>query len=418
MAQPPLPLMDQYIPKIPDPSQSTFREYGFSFLRNQSQYHNSHISPYIQQLNRKSQQEYERLETERINNYNRSQQMINQAYADLKESTRRFKRKEGEKRFIDSWNGIGEMFKKKEFSLKNAVYQAESFHRPDYMSYEDYNSHILEAASIIRRALVQEGYDEQNQSALKMMLHRFVTGIIEYENENGTYARTHPIKYDFDDPFGYESLEKHFVLKLIKTKSGQCHSMPLYYLILAEELGVEAWLSISPHHSFIKLQDDKGKWYNLELTNGHYTNDNFMMSSGFLTTESVRNGLFLDTLSKEETIIQCLSDLVGYYVHDFGYESNVKPYLDNLIELNPNNINTWLMLSNFMTIHFDNQARRYNIQSESEIKDNETLNALYTWRNQVYQTLDNLGYHPIALDAYKDWLNSFNDSNKEKNIKP
>jgi len=42
--------------------------------------------------------------------------------------------------------------------------------------------------------------------------------------------------------------------------------MPLYYLILAEAMGSEAYWSFSPLHSFVKIQDGKGAWYNIELT--------------------------------------------------------------------------------------------------------------------------------------------------------
>jgi len=69
-----------------------------------------------------------------------------------------------------------------------------------------------------------------------------------------------------DDYKSEKHFDSHFVTKLMRSGIGQCYSMPLYYLILAEKIGAKAYWSFSPKHSFVKIQDKNGVWYNLELT--------------------------------------------------------------------------------------------------------------------------------------------------------
>jgi hypothetical protein len=60
-----------------------------------------------------------------------------------------------------------------------------------------------------------------------------------------------------------------FVTKLLRTNSGQCHSLPLLYKLLADRLGIAARLSMAPNHSYIQVVGPDGELYSYETTNGH-----------------------------------------------------------------------------------------------------------------------------------------------------
>ena len=99
------------------------------------------------------------------------------------------------------------------------------------------------------------------------------------------------------------------ISKLLAENSGQCHSLPLLFLILAEELDTEAYISYSPQHSFVKFKDDKGKWYDAELTQGAIVTDDFYMGSGFIKADAIRNGLFLEPRNIRQSIAHTLNIL-------------------------------------------------------------------------------------------------------------
>ena len=75
-----------------------------------------------------------------------------------------------------------------------------------------------------------------------------------------------PYGYDYDDYAGEKDMRNLFLTKCLATGYGQCSSMPAVYLVLAEALGVKAYLSLAPYYSFIKYPDNSGFIVNYEPT--------------------------------------------------------------------------------------------------------------------------------------------------------
>lgn len=380
------------------------------------------FAPYVYDPFRSERERIKRQNEVIINGYHQSQArrqaLIHEAYRDMVMSEEEIVHRMDHQNYLKAWNEVAGMINSKSYSLKDAIYKIESAILPKYMSYKEYSDYIANATQIIYQAMEQEGYNRKNESAKKMMLHKYMHGIIEiYDENNSPITRTQRMQYDFDDPMGKENIENQFVLKLIKTNKGQCHSLPLFYLIMAEELGFKAWLSTAPNHFFVKVKDDKGKMYNLELTNGHYTNDQFMMQSGYITTESVINKTFLDTLSTEEVLHYCLSDLQNYYINKHGYQPYLQRDIENLVSSNPKNMTAWLILSNFATFHFYLELKRVGNPKPEELEKHERLHSLYKWMQSIYKNIDEMGFNPMPLGKYKKWLKSFNESNEKPIIK-
>ena len=101
------------------------------------------------------------------------------------------------------------------------------------------------------------------------------------------------IAYDFDDFDGEKDWTKMFVTKLLQTNSGQCHSLPLLYLCIAEQLHAKAYLSLAPNHSFIQYFDSKGERKNFETTNGNLVNIIWLMQSNAISSIALKNKTYL-----------------------------------------------------------------------------------------------------------------------------
>ena len=145
-------------------------------------------------------------------------------------------------------------------------------------------------------------------------------------------------KYDFNDFEGFKDWKNMFVTKVIKTKTGNCHSLPYYYKILANELKAEAFLAIAPNHIYIKHIDENGKWVNVELTNGHISSDAWMISSMGISSEAIKKGIYMDALSEKESVALCLWDLAMGYQQDYGYDNFVLKCCDAVIKYYPTSI--------------------------------------------------------------------------------
>ena len=62
----------------------------------------------------------------------------------------------------------------------------------------------------------------------------------------------YPLKYNLDDYDSQRDYTSHFVSSMLHSNMGQCHSMPLLYLVMAERMGAEAYLSMPPSTCSLK----------------------------------------------------------------------------------------------------------------------------------------------------------------------
>jgi hypothetical protein len=320
-------------------------------------------------------------------------------------------------RFLKAYDDINDMLEGKEdLSLKKAVFEAENAWYGGVMNYEYFCSDIAAMVDIIKTAIQQQGHSIDNDLAKKWMLHRFISDTLRLKDDKGNVTFTHlPYEYDFDDIGGQEDWSKMFVTKLMRTRKGQCRSMPLLYLILAEELGVKAWLSYSPSHTYIRLQDDKKTWFNLELTNGHYSASSWILSSGFIKSEALKNDLYMDTLSKKELIAGTLNELGKGYTKKFGYDRYVHLCAETTLKHHSNNIFAMQMKADWATIRFRNVWLQLNRPPKNQMhlypKANQVLQEMY----DIYKYVDQTGYEQMPEERYKEWLRSFD---KEKGKQP
>lgn len=304
------------------------------------------------------------------------------------------------------------------YSIKDLNFQIENAYYESKLDTEEYNKSIKQTGDFLIAKMKELKYDLNSNTAKNFMLFEFFTQTLEVK---GFKEKHFPLKYDFEDYRGEKDWSKMFVSKLLKTGTGQCHSLPLLYLILAEEIGAEAYVALSPNHSYIKFQDEKGKWYNIELTNGMFTVSSFILNSGFIKAEAIQNHIYMKNLSKQELLSQFYTDLATGYIHKFGYDQFVEKVAQKALELYPKNINANMLLSNFYTFRFEYATKKLGINP----KNNEELQKIRNypitvkWLNQTnnqYKKIDDLGYQPMPDEAYENWLNSLKEAkNKQEN---
>ncbi|MFM7857280.1 MAG: hypothetical protein ACKO96_36515, partial [Flammeovirgaceae bacterium] len=133
--------------------------------------------------------------------------------------------------------------------------------------------------------------------------------IFNYMMEPSKYNENIRMNYDFEDLMGQKDRSKMFVTKLLNTNTGNCHSLPFLYKILAEEIKAEAFLVLGPNHVYIKHKDDKGLWVNVELTNSSFPRDGWIISSLSITTEAIKKEAYMEALTLKESVALCLYDL-------------------------------------------------------------------------------------------------------------
>ncbi len=218
------------------------------------------------------------------------------------------------------------------------------------------------------------------------------------ENSGTEYYSTIPMVYDFNDFAGAADWTKMFVSKLLYTYSGNCHSLPYLYKILADEVGASCWLSLAPSHIYIQNRSKEIGWYNTELTSGTFPVDGWIMASGYLPLKAVQSGIYMDTLSNQESIAMCILDLAKGYEHKSGnyYNGFILECCDSSLKYFPLNVQALLLKAETLK----------RIYLEGAKRDKTAAKSIYQQMQDLYVKLFDLGYREMPDKMYLDWLQS------------
>ena len=416
------------IPNLPDiksPAPSGFQNYSQQNFGNPNVKSNVPTPPsnylarsasQIEAQNRKSMlEDFRRIEQEEKQNREleketREIQEFNAVY-----SLPSLAGKEGTKAYYDAFNKLSAM-DAENYSLTEANFIVESAFYGNKQDFSQFKSGIEKTARQLLQKMKAEKLDTEDNTAKNIALFKYFSQ--DTKLKNGSTVTTHKAyKYDFNDPFGSKDYSKMFVSKLLKTGSGQCHSMPLLYLMLAEQMNTEAYLALAPNHSYIRFSDDDGEWKNIELTNGMFSLNTYLLESGYIKSEALQNKIYLSNLSKKELLAQVFSDLASGYIHKFGYDDFVDTVTSKALELNPNSTSAYMHKANTSKMRFEHTANGlginpYDNKDLQRIKNYPFAVAQLRQVNQNVKNLDQLGYEYMPPEIYEGWLSSMR---KEEN---
>ncbi|WP_157485933.1 hypothetical protein [Flavobacterium soli] len=292
------------------------------------------------------------------------------------------------------------------FSIKENNFLVENAFFGNKMDKAEFDKVIKQSADFLIAKMKELNYSLTDNSAKNFMLFQFFSETLQLKSSKQEHL---PFKYDFEDYMGFESHSKLFVSKLMETGSGQCHSLPMLYLILAEEIGAEAYLALSPNHSYIRFPDQKGKWYNVELTNGMFSTESYILQSGYIKSEALQNKIYMQNLSRKELLAQHLTDLAGGYIFKFGYDEFVQAVIDKALALYPNSITANMLKANIASARFEYVMKQLGINPKDpndlqNIRHFPKAIELLDSVNQQFDLVDNLGYEHMPEYAYQKWL--------------
>lgn len=250
--------------------------------------------------------------------------------------------KAGAKAYYSAFDNLSKL-NPEDYSISNATFLVENaFYNNDKNFQNTFQNYIQKATKIIQTEIDRKGISDEDNASKNLAVFKYFS---KDSKQNGKVIHK-AIKYDFDDYWGAKDYSKMFVSKLMKTNTGQCHSMPLLFLILAEQIGAKAYLVVIPNHSYIRFIDNDGEELSIELTNGMFSTNSFVLNNGYIKSEALQNKIYMQNLSSKELLSQTFVDLAGGYIHKFGYDEFVNKVLEKALELNPNNINATLWQSN------------------------------------------------------------------------
>lgn len=291
-------------------------------------------------------------------------------------------------------------------NLGRAVFLIENAYYNNAIDYNEYRSSIKNSADFCNQIMEKEKLDKNDNLVKNMMIFRYMSDTLEIRDKATQKKLFHyPVKYNLEDYDSHINYDSHFVTTLMRTGKGQCQSMPLYYLVLAEEMGAEAYWSFSPRHSFVKIQDEKDNWYNVELTCQAILSDTHYMNNGFIKAEAIQNGLYLEPMEKKKAIAELLTHLMRGYYKKYGYDDFILNCADTVMQYSPNSVSALMFKADYetkltLTLAHLLQAPKPDIMKEMSPEAYTHFEQMQT----LYKQMDDLGYEELPSDLYQRWL--------------
>ena len=301
-------------------------------------------------------------------------------------------------------------------NLERAIFLIENAYLNNQLNFNDFQKSISEKADYCKWRMRELKLNPHDRLAQNMAIFSLLTDTLNIRQPGTEKTVTHyPLKYNLDDYDSQKNFTSHFVNTLLTTNVGQCHSMPLLYLILAERLGAKAYLALAPQHSFVKIQDDNGAWYNLELTCRSILSDYHYMNSSYIKSEAIRNKLYMNPLSKKETVASLLTTLGQYYLMKYGYDPFILDCLHTAESYSPHDIYNKIMEADYETRLTLEIARLLNARHPETLKKiSPEAYKHYERMHELYKEIDNSGYEDMPKEIYARWLRHVEKLKKEE----
>ena len=294
------------------------------------------------------------------------------------------------------------------FSITKAVYLTERAFEPSLPPYEIVEAEVKKLAEMVRRILKMEGLSDSNNIAINYAIQKLYSqSNIYYDPVTQKNYNIPPFRYDFNDFMGEKNWRKMFVSKLIHTGTGQCHSLPLLFLCIAEQLHARAWLSLTPNHSFIQYFDENGRRYNFETTSGNLVTQSWLIHSSYANATALKNKTWLDTLSSRQLYAQCLGDLLNGYLISAGQFDDLAGEINQKI-LSIDSVNLTGLVIQFRR-HISLRRELEKAAHYPPEKDFPQYPALYAQHQLVKlctQKIQRTGFQQMPEAAYQKWLKS------------
>ncbi len=303
--------------------------------------------------------------------------------------------------YLQTYSKIESMLSGKDsINFKQTVFSTENAYFDNQLDKTAFDVAVKFNTSICRGIIASGNIEypekDKEKATAQCAVFVYMTDSIPVNTNSGVVMHT-PFTYNFDDFAGQKDWSNMFASTLMQTQKGNCHSLPYLYKMIMDELGQPVYLSLAPNHIYIKAHNKRVGWYNIELTCGDFPTDAWLMASGYIHTDALRNGIYMDTLSTKQSVSLCLVDLAQGYQAKFGIQdgSFILKCCETALTHFPKYINAMLLKAETLTALY-----------KQSHKDSEQGKKLFAKMNEIYTHIHELGYRKMPQGMYLNWLKS------------
>lgn len=237
--------------------------------------------------------------------------------------------------------------------------------------------------------------------------------LFEFFTKDNPLNRYEAYTYDFNDYMGKHDFTNTFVTKLMHTHSGQCRSLPLFYKILANEIGAEAYIAYAPMHSFIRHHNEDGsRLINVELTNHSMPREVFIIETTGITQRAIETGIYMRPYDDKQIVIELLIELTYGYKRLYNVDTFVENCVNVALRYDPDNLAAWMTLAD--KLYCEGVAYQQELRRKGLPDDRWSLN-----NHAQYQTIRrkiaDLGYVETTSELYDKWMREIQKEVERRN---
>ncbi|MCU0846077.1 MAG: hypothetical protein MUC76_14265 [Spirochaetes bacterium] len=120
----------------------------------------------------------------------------------------------------------------------------------------------------------------------------------------------------------------------LETKTVDCDNYCALYIAIAEVIRIPIVPVYAPNHSFVRFYFDDGTYLNWETTRAVVRPDSYYVKTLKIPEESIRAGVYMKTLSRQE-FIAVEHNNIGAYLMMGGKYAEAVPYFNTSVRLYP-----------------------------------------------------------------------------------
>jgi regulator of sirC expression with transglutaminase-like and TPR domain len=150
----------------------------------------------------------------------------------------------------------------------------------------------------------------------------------------GLWNYNRAFSYDLANPLGQNPKDR-LLSTYIRTRKGNCVSMPILFLIVADRVGLKVHMAAAPLHLFVRYTDPHGVDHNLETTSGgHEARTEWYRQNLPMSDKAIASGVYMRTLSKRESVAEMAIIVLDYLYDQRRYQEAIE-VADAILEVNP-----------------------------------------------------------------------------------
>ncbi|GAA0705203.1 transglutaminase family protein [Dokdonella soli] len=120
------------------------------------------------------------------------------------------------------------------------------------------------------------------------------------------YYKVWGVQYD-KAPNGRATQENYFINGILDRKLGQCVTIPMLYMAIAQRLGYPVYAVVAPEHNFVRFVDPTLREQNIELSgSAGYSSDAEYAYKLNISQRAIQSGAYLRTLTRRQYLCQLL----------------------------------------------------------------------------------------------------------------